>query len=455
MDWAGKRVAILGLGRSNVALARYLSRQGAHLVGFDAKGALELGERYRTLEQLPGMEFRLGEGYLFGLAGFDAVFVTPGMKKHLPELERARAEGALISSEMALFLELCRAPVVGVTGSSGKTTTTTLVGMMLEAAGERPVYVGGNIGTVLIELVEEIPERAWVVLELSSFQLQLAKVSPHLAGLLNLRPNHLDVHNSYDEYVESKCNIFRSQRPGDWLVFNVDDAEVVRHSLGSPAQRAGFSRKHPVRPGAYVRDGVITGAMAGGEIPILKTQRLRIPGAHNVENALAASALALLAGVEPGVIARVLATFPGVEHRLELVRVLGGARYINDSIATSPDRTVAALNTVPGMVVLIAGGYDKGLDFDELGPVMGGKVRVLITMGDTAPRIAAVAAYLAGPAGPLVLRAQSLDEAVQLAYRHAREGETVLLSPACASFGMFANFEERGRAFKTLVRGLP
>lgn len=454
MDWAGKRVAILGLGRSNVALARYLSRHGARLVGFDAKEARELGDRYRTLQQLPGMEFRLGEGYLSGLTGFDAVFVTPGMKKHLPELERARAEGALLSSEMALFLELCPAPVVGVTGSSGKTTTTTLVGLMLEAAGERPVYVGGNIGTVLIEVVEEIPEKAWVVLELSSFQLQLAQVSPHLAALLNLRPNHLDVHSSYDEYISSKCNIFRRQRPGDWLVFNADDAGVVRYSRDSPAQRAGFSRRRAVRPGVYVRDGVITGAMAGDDAPILEKCRLLIPGEHNVENALAASALALLAGVKPEVIAQVLSTFAGVEHRLELVRVLGGARYINDSIATSPDRTVAALNTVPGPVLLIAGGYDKGLDFDELGPVMAGKVRVLITIGDTAPRIASMAAALPGPARPLVLEAQSLDEAVQLARRQAREGETVLLSPACASFGMFANFEERGRAFKTLVRGL-
>jgi len=452
VDWAGKRVAILGLGRSNVALARHLFRQGARLVGFDAKGASELGDRYRALAELPGMEFRLGAGYLSGLTGFDAVFVTPGMKKHLPELERARAEGALLSSEMALFLELCRAPVVGITGSSGKTTTTTLVGMMLKAAGERPVYIGGNIGTVLIEVVEEIPERAWVVLELSSFQLQLAKVSPHLAALLNLRPNHLDVHSSYHEYVESKCNIFRSQRPGDWLVFNADDAEVVRHSLGSPAQRASFSRKHPVRAGAYVRDGVITGAMAEGEAPILETHRLLIPGDHNVENALAATALALLAGVKPGVISQVLATFPGVEHRLELVRVLGGARYINDSIATSPDRTLAALNTVPGMVLLIAGGYDKGLDFDGLGQAMAGKVRVLITIGETAPRIAAAARR--GPSGPLVLQAQSLGAAVRLAYRQAREGETVLLSPACASFDMFADFEERGRAFKALVREL-
>ncbi|MEW6524300.1 MAG: UDP-N-acetylmuramoyl-L-alanine--D-glutamate ligase [Bacillota bacterium] len=454
MDWTGKRVAVVGLGRSNVALARYLYGRGATLVGFDAKTAAELGDRYQILAALPGLEFSLGPGYLERLTGFDTIFVTPGIKKHLPELKRARAEGAVLSSETALFLELCRAPVVGITGSSGKTTTTTLVGQMLAAAGDRPVYVGGNIGQVLIELVEDIPDHAWVVLELSSFQLQLVRSSPHLAALLNLRPNHLDVHCSYDEYVESKCRIFHHQRPGDWLVFNADDPEVVRHSLGSPAGRAGFSRKGPVRPGAFLQDGVLVGAVGAIEEPILQARELLIPGDHNVENALAASTLALLAGARPQTIGQVLSTFAGVEHRLELVRVLDGVRYVNDSIATSPDRTAAALRTVPGGVLLIAGGYDKGLDFDELARVMEGKVRVLVTLGTTAPRIEAAVSRLPAKGRPVVVRARDLAEAVVSARHHGQDGETVLLSPACASFDMFANFEERGQAFKDLVHAL-
>ncbi len=454
MEWGGKRVALLGLGRSNRGVARYLSRQGAHLVALDAKSSGQLGDAYRELRTFSCVEFRLGPDYLDHLRGFDAIFVSPGVKKHIPQLLRAEADGALVTTEIAHFLMRCAAPVMGITGSSGKTTTTTLVAQIMEKAWGRPVHLGGNIGTVLIERVEDIRADELVVLELSSFQLQMVRKSPHWGALINVRPNHLDIHRDYREYQEAKANIFRFQEPQDYLVFNEDDEVSRRLAQQAPGRTLPFGRLSSKGKGARLINGQLAYVNGGGVNRVLAAGDLKLKGLHNVENALAAIALVSLAGVDTDTMAEVLATFRGVEHRLEEVANHGGVLFVNDSIATTPDRTLAALAAMTSPVLLIAGGYDKHLSFRQLPAAMRGKVRVLLTLGTTAPRIEEEVRRLATNEQPHVIRCQSLSQAVMRASQLAQPGDTVLLSPACASFDMFGDYEERGHCFKQLVQSL-
>ncbi|MGE5485534.1 MAG: UDP-N-acetylmuramoyl-L-alanine--D-glutamate ligase [Ignavibacteriales bacterium] len=453
MDWLGKKVAVVGMGLSNVPLARYLVHKGASVTGFDRKDADGIRAAYDELSRL-GVDFSLGPGYLDRLVGFHTVFLTPGMKKDLPQIIAARESGSEISSETRLFFDLCRATIVGVTGSAGKTTTTTLTGEFLKRDGTRRVWVGGNIGNPLIEKVEEIPVDSIVVLELSSFQLQTVDRSPGVSIITNISPNHLDVHSSMDEYIEAKKNIFRFQSGGDVAVLNADNPVTAGMAGDCPAGVLMFSRRNRAS-GAYVDGGRIVLGFGGGE-SVIPVKDIRIPGLHNVENALAASTAAAWLGAKPGDIAAVLRTFPGVEHRLELVREKDGVRFYNDSIATAPDRTIAALNTIEGPKVLILGGYDKHLPFDELGREVVDKVEAVVTVGATAAKIekAIEEAAAAAGKGPLVTRCSTFAEAVEAAAARARPGCSVLLSPACASYDLFRNFEERGRLFKELVTRL-
>ncbi|MGE5541682.1 MAG: UDP-N-acetylmuramoyl-L-alanine--D-glutamate ligase, partial [Bacillota bacterium] len=324
MDWLGKKVAVVGMGLSNVPLARYLVHKGASVTGFDRKDADGIRAAYDELSRL-GVDFSLGPGYLDRLVGFHTVFLTPGMKKDLPQIIAARESGSEISSETRLFFDLCRATIVGVTGSAGKTTTTTLTGEFLKRDGTRRVWVGGNIGNPLIEKVEEIPVDSSVVLELSSFQLQTVDRSPGVSIITNISPNHLDVHSSMDEYIEAKKNIFRFQSGGDVAVLNADNPVTAGMAGDCPAGVLMFSRRNRAS-GAYVDGGRIVLGFGGGE-SVIPVKDIRIPGLHNVENALAASTAAAWLGAKPGDIAAVLRTFPGVEHRLELVREKDGVRF--------------------------------------------------------------------------------------------------------------------------------
>ncbi|NPV69297.1 MAG: UDP-N-acetylmuramoyl-L-alanine--D-glutamate ligase [Firmicutes bacterium] len=473
MDWRGKKVAVVGMGLSNVPLARYLVSKGARITAFDKKTARDLGGIFDEMTRL-GVEFSTGPGYLDRLSGFEHVFLTPGMKKDLPEITAARDAGAEISSETRLFFQLCKATTAGVTGSAGKTTTTTLLGKMLKKHGRRPVFVGGNIGNPLIEEVERIPPEAVVVLELSSFQLQTLDRSPDVAVITNVSPNHLDVHASMEEYVESKKSIFRFQGETGAAVLNADNAVTAAMAAECPGHTLLFSRVGPGRGGAFVREDIVMTPVFGwsdapspGEgqalravpaveprfEPVLPVNEIRIPGLHNVENVLAAATASSWLGARPGDIAGVARAFPGVEHRLELVRIRDGVHYYNDSIATAPDRTIAALHTIEGPLVLILGGYDKHLPFEALANEVVERARLVFTLGDTAPRIEEAIARAAEQAGhgPEVIRCGSLGEVVRKAVENARPGDSVLLSPACASYDMFRNFEERGRIFKALV----
>ncbi|HEY8496521.1 MAG TPA: UDP-N-acetylmuramoyl-L-alanine--D-glutamate ligase [Limnochordales bacterium] len=462
MDWRNHTVAVVGLGVSNRAVVRWLSRRGARLVGFDQKTASELGPAHDELRSL-GVELIVGPDYLQHLeAGeWDAVVLTPGMRKDLPVLERLKRRGVPFHSEIGLVFSLCRGRTVGVTGSSGKTTTTTLIGEMLKA-GPRPVYVGGNIGRPLLEVIEEIPQDAWVVLELSSFQLEMLDKSPHVAVVTNVTPNHLDAHGTMEAYVAAKERIFRFQRPDDLAVFNLDNPATAAMSREAPGRTLLFSRRQPVPAGAWLDgDRLMVGGIPGGpsEPTVLcRTSDVQLLGEHNLENILAAAAVASACGIDPAAVRAVATTFRGVPHRLEFVAEWNGVRYYNDSIATSPARAAAGIRAMRAPIVLIAGGYDKKLPFDELAAaVVSGPVRVLILLGVTAPKIeAAVVAYARETNGPLpeIVHVDSLEAAVAEAARRARPGDVVLLSPACASYDMFPNFEVRGRRFVELVHSL-
>jgi len=452
MKWRGRRVAVVGLGVSNMALSRFLLDKGAVLTVFDKKDASELEDSIQALG--PGVSYHLGPGYLDGLEGHETIFLTPGMPKDLPQIEEARNRGAWISSETQLFLNLCRATVIGITGSAGKTTTTSLTGEILRRWGAQ-VMVGGNIGTPLIEQAETLPPEAFVVMELSSFQLELVDRSPQVSVLLNLSPDHLNIHGSLERYYDAKRNIFRYQEPKDHAVFNADRENTMAMAGEAPGQAVFFSARSPVERGAYVQDGIIYLNLKEPQV-VCEAGELRIKGRHNLENALAALAASGLAGAPPETAGRVFREFPGVEHRIELVREAGGVKYYNDSIATAPDRCLAALDTLEPPLVLIAGGYDKGMPFDNLALAMMGRVRVLITLGKAACKIEQAVGQAAKGRedGPEVIRCRDLSDAVDVARRVARPGESVVLSPACASYDMFRNFEERGRFFKALVMGI-
>ncbi len=442
MELAGRRAAVVGLGVSHLALIRFLLGEGAEVVAFDRKPDAGGGD-------LPNVKTHLGPDYLRHLTGFELVCLTPGMPKTLPELERARAEGSLFTGEIPLFLELCSAAVLGITGSAGKTTTTSLVAATLQRCGQE-VFLGGNIGWPLIEKVHRIPAGATVVLELSSFQLQLCRKSPHWGAVLNFSPNHLDVHRDIEEYAAAKRNIYLHQGASDWAVFNLDNPPMQGWSASAPGQLAAFSQEREVENGAFRRGEKII-VRAPGTEGVLPAGELKLPGKHNRENALAAAALCFLAGAPVEAIAESFRTFRGVEHRLELVTEQNDVCYYNDSIATTPDRTLAALDTIAAPIVLIAGGYDKGLDYAPLGPAINAKVRLLLLMGPTAGKIER-SVRQAGGLKTTIVHCHDLTEAVYRAKREALPGEAVLLSPAAASFDQFRDYQERGWRFKEMVQ---
>ena len=443
--WRDKRLAVLGLGVSNRPLVRLLLRSGCRVVGCDRTPREKLDPEVLELEQM-GCSLRLGDGYLDHLSA-DVVFRTPGMHPATPELEALRRQGAEITSEMEIFFECCPCTLIGVTGSDGKTTTTTLIARMLTEAGKK-VWLGGNIGTPLLPELEQMCPEDYAVVELSSFQLMDMRRSPHIAVITNLAPNHLDVHRDMAEYVQAKENIFRFQSPEDTLILNRDNA--ITDSFTGPGTTLRFSRVKPT-DGVWVQDGVIRSP----EGPILATGDILIPGVHNIENYMAAI-LAVREWVPDDVIRRVTKSFGGVEHRIELVRVRDGVRYYNDSIASSPSRTIAGLRSFPEKVILIAGGYDKHIPYDVLGPEICTHVKKLILNGATAPKIRAAVEQAPDyrPGSPEIMDCPDLDAAIDAAVRAAVPGDTVLMSPASAAFDQFKNFMVRGNFFKKKIGAL-
>ena len=441
----GKKIAVLGLGVSNRPLVRLLLEFGCDVTGCDRTPREKLEDEVLALEAA-GCKLRVGEAYLEGVEA-DVLFRTPGMHPGNPAIQSLAAKGAQVTSEMEVFFEVCPCTLIAVTGSDGKTTTTTLISEMLKASG-KTVWLGGNIGTPLLPLVRQMKKEDYAVVELSSFQLMDMTRSPHIAVVTNLAPNHLDVHRDMAEYVDAKKNIFRFQKEGDLLILNADNA-ITADFRGNGSTR--FFSRQGKNAHVVVKDGIIC---RGGEA-VLDTADILIPGVHNVENYM--TAIAAVEGlVEDEVIRQVAKTFGGVEHRIELVRIRDGVRFYNDSIASSPTRTIAGLRSFPEKVILIAGGYDKNIPYDVLGPEICAHVKKLFLGGATGQKIReAVAACDAYDESALpIVDCGNFEAAVRAAAASAEAGDVVLMSPASAAFDQFKNFMVRGEFFKKLVREL-
>ena len=444
-----KTVAVVGIGVSNTPLIRMLLREGIAVTACDKRTREQLGELADKLEQ-GGACLQLGEQYLEGLTQ-DIIFRTPGLRPDVPQLARAVERGSVLTSEMEVFFQVCPCPITAVTGSDGKTTTTTIIAKLLERAGYT-VHVGGNIGHPLLCEAGEMQPDHYAVLELSSFQLMTMTCSPHIAVVTNLAPNHLDVHKDMAEYVAAKENIFRHQKAGDVAVFNFDN-DITRAQGQGVADRAiYFSRQSEPEKGVFLRGEDIVCRDSRGERTVMSTADIKLPGVHNVENYMAA--IAAVNGLVPDHVIRDFAReFGGVEHRIELVRTYHGVRYYNDSIASSPSRTTAGLRSFKEKVILIAGGYDKHIPFDALGGEIVEHVKLLVLCGATAAKIRAAVENAPDyhPGHPEILEVTPFQKAVETARDHAVAGDVVTLSPACAAFDQFKNFAERGKIFKAIV----
>ena len=441
----GKKIAVFGLGVSNRPLVRLLLEFGCDVVGCDRTPREKVDQEVLDLEAA-GCKLSLGDTYLEGLEA-DLVFRTPGMHPGNPALEGLRRKGAEVTSEMEVFFEVCPCKILAVTGSDGKTTTTTLISEMLKAAGYT-VWLGGNIGTPLLPLVRQMKANDFAVVELSSFQLMDMRRSPSVAVVTNLAPNHLDVHKDMDEYVEAKKTIFRFQSEADTLILNADNA--ITDSFTGNGKTRRFSRQHKT-DGAWVDGGTIY----RDGTAVLETKDILIPGVHNIENYMAAI-LAVEGLVDDEIIRHVAKNFGGVEHRIELVRIKDGVRFYNDSIASSPSRTIAGLRSFEDKVILIAGGYDKHIPYDVMGPEVCRHVKKLFLGGATGPQIRAavenVAEYV--PGSPEIVDCENFEAAVRAAAAAAEDGDIVLMSPASAAFDQFKNFMVRGEFYKNIVREL-
>ncbi len=446
---AGKTVAVIGIGVSNQPLLRLLLKAGVDVTACDKKDRDALGGLAEKLEEA-GCKLRLGPDYLEGLDQ-DVIFRTPGL--HPRYLENAKARGSVITSEMEVFFDVCPCPIIGITGSDGKTTTTTMIARLLRTAGHT-VHLGGNIGRPLLSDADAIQPEDWAVVELSSFQLMTMKRSPHTAVLTNLAPNHLDIHTNMEEYVQAKENILAYQNASDIVVCNFDNDITRKLSQNATGKRLYFTRFSARERGCYLENNAIWYRDEVGERKVLPLEGILLPGIHNVENYMAAIC-AVQGLVSDEDIRKFARTFGGVEHRIELVRERRGVRWYNDSIASSPTRTIAGLRSFPEKVILIAGGKDKGLDYAPLGPEINAHVKLLILCGATAQSIRQAAEKAENYNGLEIVEVQDYPAAVELASLRAVSGDVVTLSPASTSFDRFRNFEERGRVFKELVCGLP
>ena len=447
-----RSVAVIGVGVSNLPLIETLLENGVSVTARDKRTIEEMGADAEKLSAM-GASLRLGPDYLEGLTE-DVIFRTPGLMPFEEHLAAARARGSAVTSEMEAFFAVCPCRVIAVTGSDGKTTTTTIISELLKAAGYT-VHLGGNIGHPLFSETPDMGPEDFAVLELSSFQLHSMKCSPDVAVITNVSPNHLDKHPDFQDYVDAKSRIFINQRPDARLILNRADGHTDYYAAKAPSQVAYFSRGKAVDDGVFSESGAIYYARGGEREKIMDTDEIKLPGDHNVENYMAAFAAA--DGLISTEICRSVAmTFAGVEHRLELVRVLRGVTYINDSIGTSPTRTAAGLHAMKTKPILIAGGYDKHIPFDGLGDEICKYCKSVYITGATADKIlsAVMNSRYYDPEKLHVAVMDDFTETVLAASAAAVPGDIVLLSPACAAFDKFKNFMERGKYFKELVMSL-
>ncbi|WP_447977854.1 UDP-N-acetylmuramoyl-L-alanine--D-glutamate ligase [Candidatus Nitrospira bockiana] len=449
----GKRVTVVGLARSGVAAAHLLQALGARVTVADGKDEQALSGALSRLDRA-SVRITVGPGYESALETADLVVISPGVPTEWEALNRVRARGIRVIGELELAFRCLKAPVLAVTGTNGKSTTVTLIGLLLKESGKR-AFVGGNLGTPLSEAAlatwQDPSAYEYVVAEVSSFQLEtIERFRPTVAAVLNITPDHLDRYPALEPYVAAKARILENQTPDDYAVLNADDDRVAAFAQRARGRVLRFSRTQPVEAGGYVEGDRLMLALHGAREAVCRVDEIRIPGSHNVENAMAATVAAALCGCPPAVMRRVLATFPGLEHALEFVRERHGVEFINDSKGTNVDATLKALESLAKPIVLIAGGKDKGAEFTRLREPIRRRVKRLILIGEAAPRIRAALDGFE----PISL-AGSLKEAVTCAAAEAGPGDIVLLSPACASFDMFADYQDRGRQYKALVQALP
>lgn len=448
-----KKVAFCGLGKSNLPVIKLFLKKGVKVLACDIIEREKAGKEILELESL-GAELKLGKDYLKNL-DVDIIFRSPGINFLSPELIKARKKGIAVTSEMEVFFDLCPCKIIAVTGSDGKTTTTTIIGKILESAG-KTVHLGGNIGTPLLPKIENIHKDDVAVVELSSFQLMSMRKSPDVAVITNIEPNHLDIHKDMNEYISAKENIFLHQSAFSKTVLNFDNEITKGFADSCRGKTLFFSLNEKVPMGVFCRDDVIYYKGHNREIPILKTEDIKLPGKHNIANYMAAIC-AVFEDVTPEDILNVAKTFDGVEHRIEFVREVNNVKYYNDSIASSPTRvTKGILSLFDQKIILICGGYDKKIPFDSLADKVVDKVKILILMGQTAEKIESAVKNSAKykENNPQIIRVENMEQAISSAYNLSDSNDIVSLSPACASFDLYKNFDERGKHFKSLVNAL-
>lgn len=447
MELNGKRVLVVGLGRSGVASALFLKKQGARVAVSDTKSGDELRNEIPVLLD-NGITVETGGHGERTFRGQDLIVVSPGVPVDAPPLKQARSLGESVIGEIELAAQFLPGPVVAITGSNGKTTTTTLAAEIMTASGF-PTLVGGNIGTPAISLAERATPETVIVLEVSSFQLETIQTfRPKVAVVLNVTPDHLDRHRTFEIYVDAKARIFENQQASDFAVLNADDPTCVSMGTRTKAQVFWFSRHDEVQRGAWVRDGKILFRDAKGQREILEVADIPLKGAHNLENVLAAVCAGALMGCPPDKIRQAVRDFKAVEHRLEFVATIRGVDYYNDSKATNVDATIKALESFPSNIHLILGGKDKGSDYTVLNDLLKQRVKRVYTIGAAAAKIEPQIK------GPEVIHAETLENAIRKANAAAQPGDVVLLAPACASFDQFKSYEHRGKVFKEIVRAL-
>ncbi len=448
MDLNNKRVLVVGLGKSGVASSLFLKSRGARVTVSDSKHETELRDEILLLLE-HGITIETGGHGDRTFRGQDLIVVSPGVPFDAPQLVQARSLGESVIGEIELAAQFLQGPIVAITGSNGKTTTTSLAGEII-VAGKFPTLVGGNIGTPAITFVDQAGPSTWTVLEVSSFQLEtIVAFRPRIAVILNITPDHLDRHKTFDNYVNAKARIFENQRENDFTVLNADDPATVGLSKRTGGQIFWFSRKRELEKGAYVRGANIYFRDGHFEREILPVSEVSLKGAHNLENVLAGVSIGILAGCEPEQIREAVRNFKAVEHRLEFVARVAGVDYYNDSKATNVDATVKALESFPANIHLILGGKDKGSDYTVLNELLRQRVKRVYTIGAAAAKIES---QIQGAAE--IEHAETLENAVRRASESAVAGDVILLAPACASFDQFQSYEHRGRVFKEAVHSM-
>jgi len=451
MEIKGRTVLVVGLARSGVSAARLLSEMGARVLVSDRKNEADIIDAVSELKSSANCEFYLGQDPDGLLNQVDLIVISPGVPVDSPFILKAAGMGIEVISEVELAYRLCKAPIVAVTGTNGKTTTTALIGEILKSEGIT-THVVGNIGIPFSGKVGEISKNHMVVAEISSFQLEtIVHFRPKISLILNITEDHLNRHKTMENYIAAKCRIFENQGSEDYLVLNGDDSILSGIAPANGVKVFYFSRKRKLSEGAWLDNGQIIMNIGRGPVAVCPASQVGIPGAHNLENALAAVLASGLAGASPETIAKVLHEFPGVEHRIEKVDTINGVTFYNDSKGTNPDSSIKAVQAMTRPTILIAGGYDKNSSFTEFIDSFGETVKALVLLGETAGKIAGAAKE---KGFNNIYMTRSIEEAVEKAYKLSSPGYNVLLSPACASWDMFKDYEERGRLFKEAVKAL-